>query len=124
MTYRERVIALQTMIGQGQALEAFEKYYHDDVVMIECTGDVREGKEFNREFEKNFFSSIKEMHGGGAKYITADEENGVTMVESWMDVTFQDGNRIKMEEIARQKWEGDLIIEERFYYDTRGMSPE
>ena len=108
---------LNIMIGQGQMMEAFEKYYHEDSVMIEATGDLRQGKSANREFETNYFGSIKEFHGGGVKAITSDEENGITMVESWMDVTFQDGNRMKMEEIARQKWQGEQIIEERFYYN-------
>lgn len=121
MSHKERVTAMYDMINQGQMMEAFEKYYHEDVVMIECTGDVREGKATSREFEKNFMSSIKDVHGGGATAITSDEDAGVTMVETWMDVTFADGNRMKLEQIARQKWQGDQIIEERFYYDTRGM---
>ena len=124
MSYLDQAKELYGMIGQGQALDAFEKYYHNDVTMIEATGDVRSGKDLNRTYEQNFFSTVKEMHGGGVNAITSDEENGVTMVEAWMDVTFQDGNRIKMEEIARQKWQGDQIIEERFYYNAAGMGAE
>ena len=40
-------------------IEAFEKYYHQDVVMVEATGEVRKGKDYNREFEKKFLGSIK-----------------------------------------------------------------
>ena len=40
------------------------------------------------------------------------------MVESWMDVTMKDGKRNKMEEVAVQKWKGDQIIHERFYYNV------
>ena len=122
MSYKEKVSEMYNMLGTGQAMEAFEKYYHEDVVMIESTGDTRKGKDENREFEKQFFSMIKEHHGGGVIAISSDEESKVTMVESWSDVTFQDGKRLKMEEIARQKWEGDKIIEERFYYNTDGMN--
>lgn len=121
MTYKEKAMDIQNKLGQGQAMDAFEKYYHEDVVMIECSGDKRVGKSVNREFEKNFFGSITEMHGGGVVAVTSDEEAGVTMVESWMEASFKDGNKMKMEQIARQKWQGDQIIEERFYYDTRGM---
>ena len=121
MTYKERAADIQGMMSQGKALDAFEKYYHNDIVMVECTGQKREGKDVNREFEKGFFASIAEMHGAGVTAITSDEEAGVSMVESWMEVTYKDGNRMKMEQIARQKWQGDQIIEERFYYDTRGM---
>lgn len=121
MSYKDLATELYGMIGQGQALDAFEKFYHEDVSMIEATGDVRQGKATNREYEQNFFGSIAEVHGGGTTAITSDEENGITMVETWMDATFKDGNRMKMEEVARQKWQGDQIIEERFYYRTDGM---
>ena len=48
------------------------------------------------------------------------KEAGVTIVESWMEATFKDGNRMKMEEVAVQKWQGDQIIHERFYYNMPG----
>ena len=60
---------------------------------------------------------VQEVHDGGVGSITADEENGVTMVESWMDVTYKEGGRMKMEEVAVQKWQGDKIIHERFYHN-------
>ncbi|PSR15173.1 MAG: nuclear transport factor 2 family protein, partial [Bacteroidetes bacterium] len=48
--------------------------------------------------------------------IGADEAAGTTFVESMMEVTFKDGNRVQMEQVAVQKWEGDQIVHERFYY--------
>ena len=124
MSYLFKAQELYSMIGQGQAMDAFEKFYAEEVVMIEATGDRREGKDLNREYEQQFFSTVKEMHGGGVNAITSDEENGVTMVEAWMDVTFKDGNRVKMEEVARQTWSGGQIVEERFYYNAAGMGAE
>ena len=118
MSYIEKAQDIQNKVFSGQLLEAFEEYYHDDVVMIEATGVVREGKDANREAEKSFLASVKEWHGGGVLGITSNEPEGLSMVESWMDVTFQDGSRVKMQQIARQKWQGDQIIEERFYYNA------
>ena len=40
------------------------------------------------------------------------------MVEAWVDVTFKDGNRMKLEEVAVQQWDGDQIIRKRFYYNA------
>ena len=117
MTYLNQAHQLYNMVNQGQILDAFEKYYHDDVVMIEATGHTRKGKAENREYEKKFVSSVKQVHGGGVHAITSDEKSGITMVESWMDVSFADGNRVKMEQVAVQKWDGDKIIHERFYYN-------
>ena len=120
MSYLNKVTAMYEMIGHGKMMEAFEKYYAENVVMVEATGDVREGKDKNREFELQFLSSIKEVHGGGLYNITSNEKTGVTMVETWMDTTFKDGNRMKMEEVCVQKWEGDFIVHERFYYNMPG----
>ncbi|GAB4327339.1 MAG: hypothetical protein Kow00127_20110 [Bacteroidales bacterium] len=120
MTYLERITEIYTMLGEGRALQAFDKYYHDDVVMIEATGEVRKGKVVNRAFEEQFFSGIREVHGGGPTAICSNEEKAQTMVESWMDITFMDGNRVKMEEVAVQQWEGDKIVRERFYYNMPG----
>jgi len=60
------------------------------------------------------------MNDGGVTAITSNEETCVTMVESWMDITFKDGNRMKMEEVAVQTWKDDQIIRERFYYNMGG----
>jgi ketosteroid isomerase-like protein len=120
MTYLEKITECHKMVGEGQMLDAFEKFYHDDVVMVEATGEVRKGKDANREFEKNWMNGIKEMHGGGVLSINSNEDTATTSVESWVDLTFQDGNRMKMEEVAVQKWQGDQIIHERFYYNMPG----
>ena len=120
MTYLEKITECHKMVGEGQMLEAFEKFYHDDVVMVEATGEVREGKDVSREFEKQWLEGIKEMHDGGIRSINANESAATTSVESWIDVTMQDGNRVKMEEVAVQKWKDGQIIHERFYYNVPG----
>ena len=121
MSYLQKAKDMYDMILSGQMLDAFEKYYSDGVVMVEATGEVREGKDVNREFELKWMSTVKEMHGGGVTAITSNELTGHTAVEVWMDVTYQDGNRMKMEEVAMQKWEGDQIVHERFYYNMPGQ---
>ena len=100
MSYLEKIKAMYEMIGTGQMSEAFEQFYHEDVEMVEATGDVRKGKAANREFGKQWNASIQETHGGGVNTITSNEADHSTMVESWMDVTFKDGNRMKLEEVA------------------------
>lgn len=117
MSYYDKAKDICDMSAQGKMLEAFEKYYNNDVVMVEATGEARRGKAANRKFQVEFMSMIKEVHGNGVKAITANEKEATTMVESWMDVTLKDGKRNMMEEVAVQKWKGDQIIHERFYYN-------
>ena len=117
MSYYDKAKDIYDMSAQGKMLEAFEKYYHKDVEMVEASGESRKGKDANRKFEIEFMNMIKDVHGSGVKAITSNEKEATTMVESWMDVTMKDGKRNKMEEVAVQKWKGDQITHERFYYD-------
>ena len=121
MTYLSKAKELYSMIEQGKMMDAFEKFYHEEVVMHEATGEIREGKDTNRKFEQEWMASIQEMHGGGVGSIASDEENGVTTVESWIDVSFKNGQRYKMEEVAVQQWKDGQIIHERFYYNPPSM---
>ena len=118
MSYMDKARDLNQMIFTGQLMDAFEKYYHQDVEMIEATGESTQGKDANRQRELQFVESVQEVHGGGVNGITSNEDDGTTMVESWMDVTFKDGNRVKMEQVAVQHWQDEQIIKERFYYNA------
>lgn len=116
MTHAEKAKHIYDMLAQGQLMEAFEKYYHLDVVMQELGEEPRIGKEACRTYEINFLSSIKEFHGMAVMAITADEENAITMVESWMEVTFQNDFKLKMTQVAVQRWKNGQIIQETFYH--------
>ncbi len=118
MNYLAKAKELQNMVLGGQLMDAFEKFYHEDVVMIEATGDKREGKSTNRKYEEDFLNSIKEFHNAGLVSIQSNEEAKTTSAEIWMDVSFKDGNRVKLEQVAVQSWEGDQIVKERFYYNA------
>jgi hypothetical protein len=85
MTYLDKAMDVYNMMGKGKLLEAFEKYYHKDVVMVEASGETRKGKDKNRDFQKDFMGQVKDFHGMGVTGITSNEKEGVTMVESWMD---------------------------------------
>jgi len=117
MTLKEKAADLYNMIGQGQLLEGFDKYYAENIVMTEPRG-TREGKATCRDYEVQFLNNVQEFHGQDVKNIASDEESGVTIVEVAMDVTFQGGHRTNMEQVAVQKWEDGQIVHERFYYDN------
>ncbi|MEM9985540.1 MAG: nuclear transport factor 2 family protein [Bacteroidota bacterium] len=115
MTYHEKAQDIYNHLAQGKLLEAFDKYYGENVVMVEADGRKREGKAANRAYEEQFLGMVQDWHGMGVDAVTADEANKVTTVESWMDVTFKDGNRQTLKQVAVQRWDGDFIVEERFF---------
>lgn len=103
-------------VNTGKLLEGFEKYYAENVVMQETGEEARVGKAVNREYENNFVASVKEIHGAGILSFAEDLENGKTMVESWMELTFQNDFRIKMQQVAVQTWADGQIVNEIFYH--------
>jgi hypothetical protein len=115
-TYREKIGQVYALLAAGKAMDAFEKYYHEDVIMTELGEEPRKGKAVNREYEIKFFSSIKQVNSMSVDAITADEYNKITMVESSMDAEFLDGNKMVMSQVAVQRWNGDHIVHETFYH--------
>jgi len=105
---------LDQAILTGKALEAFEKFYADDVVMVEGTGETFEGKDVNRRREEEFFGSVEEFHGAsiGAKGFG----DNVSLAEWVFDVTFKGGSRVKMEQAVVRTWKDGKVVRERFYY--------
>ncbi len=93
----------QNYVNAGKLLEGFEKFYAENVVMQELGEEPR-------------IQSIKEIHGGGCLSFAEDVTSNKTMVESWMDLTFSNGFRVKMQQVAVQTWENGLIINEIFYH--------
>ncbi len=105
---------LNQMILNGQALEAFEKFYADELIMQENNQPPRVGKAVNREFEKQFFGSIKEFHGATLGEVAVTDD--VSFSEWTFDVTFLDGNRVANPQVTRRKWKNGQVVHERFYH--------
>ncbi|MTI22014.1 nuclear transport factor 2 family protein [Fulvivirga sp. RKSG066] len=119
MSYLSKEKDLQNMVNSGQLMEAFEKYYADNVTLVEATGDKFEGKNEARKHEEEFLGKVQEFHGAGINKITSNEDEGTTMSEVWMEVTFKGMDApVKMEQVAVKKWEGDHVVHERFYYNA------
>jgi ketosteroid isomerase-like protein len=62
-TLKEKIQHLNQLILQGKALDAFEMYYDDKVVMQENETVPAIGKEANRKREHEFFGNITEFPG-------------------------------------------------------------
>ena len=121
MSHLENAKDLYSKMYQGQMMEVFEKYYDDDVQIIEANGEVRNGKDVQRQALVDWVGSIEEIHGGGFGAITVSEDGNTVCVESWADNTFKGMGRMKMEEVAVQTWKDGKIIKERFYYNMPPM---
>lgn len=105
---------LNQQILAGDILNAFEKFYADDVVMQENTEEPRVGKDANRKAEQAFVDSVQEFHG--VQLLGAAVEGDRSYSEWVLEVTFKGGTRIKMTQAAARQWKNGQIVHERFYY--------
>jgi len=114
MDLKQKVNDLNQMIQSGKTLEAFEKYYHQDLVMQENNEQPRVGKQANREYEEQFVQMVEEWHKADVKSIAIGD--GLTMVEWDMEMTLKEMGRVKRNQVSVQQWKDGQIISERFYY--------
>lgn len=106
---------LNSMILSGQAMDAFEKFYAEDISMQENSDEPFVGKDLNRKREQEFFASVEEFHGTGISGAGVGDDK--TFCEIWMDVTFKGGQRMKLQQVAVRTWKDGLVSQERFYYN-------
>ncbi len=117
MSLEQNVQGYFDLLSKGQMMDAFEKYYADEVVMQENNEDPRVGKEASRKFELEFMSSIEEVHGSEIKNVAINAETGVVFIQSFMDATYKDFGRAPMEEVQVQTWKDGQIVHEKFFYN-------
>ena len=108
-------------VEQGCFLDALREFsYHDDVALQENNEAPRAGLDACLAQEERFLAMVQAFREVRAASFVA---NGDRAAIHWVfDVAFQDGRRLRREEIAYQRWEGDRIICERFFYDPVGPS--
>ena len=111
----ENINHITSMILEGQALDAFDTYYHDEVIMQENNNEPVAGKAANRQREEEFFGAITEFRGAKPLKVTAGENT--TMVEWHFDYTHKDWGVRNFTQVAVQEWKDEKIINERFYYN-------
>jgi len=115
MDIKEMVSDMNQMILEGKMMDAFEKYYADDVVMQEINMEPVTGKDANREREQQWLAGITEFRNAEVKNVAVG--NNVSMVEWFMDYSHKEYGDVKMSQVAVQTWNDDgKIVKEVFYH--------
>ena len=104
---------LHEYIQTGKILEALDEFYADDVRMQDGNQPPTVGLSANREREVQFLENIKDWKGFEVLSIAA--EGDTSFAETTMEFTTQDGTEVRLEQIARARWQDGKIVDERFY---------
>lgn len=105
---------IKTLVLQGKAMEAFEKYYGEDVVMQENETPATVGKAANRARELEFFSKVTEFRAAELKAVAYGED--VIISEWFVDYTHSEWGNVTHDQVSVQRWKDGKVIHERFYY--------
>ena len=107
---------LNRLVLEGRPLEAFEKYYHDDVVMQENDLPPTVSKRLNRDRETKFYSDVTEFREARVDGIGFGAD--MSYVIWTYDYTHRDWGIRHYTQVSVQQWQDDRIIHERFIYDN------
>lgn len=107
---------LNQMILEGNALDAFEKFYAEDVFMQDGPDMSWKGKDTNREREKDFFGKVTELRAMELKETAVDPEERVSFSIWHFDYTHEEWGEVKYDQVAVREWNDEGLIEsERFF---------
>jgi ketosteroid isomerase-like protein len=115
MPSQQTLDAFVTMVLSNKHDEAIATFYTPDSIMQENVDPPRRGRDANVERERAVMARATQIHSAmeGPLFV-----NGDHVVIRWVfRFDFADGSSITMDELAYQRWEGEQIAEERFYYD-------
>jgi hypothetical protein len=114
----ERFIAL---VEQNAHVEAVESFYTADASMQENQSAPRVGRDSHVANERRVLSKTKTLISRCVRPVFV---SGDKVVIRWIfRFEWLDGTVTHMEELAYQRWEGERIAEETFFYDPAQRVP-
>ena len=100
---------------------AIEQFYAPDATMQENEKPPRTGRQALVANEGRALARARSVH---SQCVRPAFVHGDHVVIRWIfRFEFPDGSTMRMEELAYQRWEGDRVAEEKFFYDPQQMDP-
>ena len=121
MPSRERVLAFVSLVEQAKYVEALEGFYLPDSTMQDNQAEPRVGLERHVANEKAVIARFAHMATDPVTDLLIDGDK--VMIRWKFTFTPAEGPPVVMEELALQRWEGERIAEERFFFDPRQLRP-
>ena len=115
MPNRQTVERFVELVEAGKGIEALELFYADDASMRENRAPPRTGK---AALLANEAAAQAAATGMTARCIRPILIEGDVVVIRWIfDYLDGRGRAVRFEELAYQRWAGERILQEQFFYD-------
>jgi hypothetical protein len=114
----ERFIA---RVEENAHVEAIQEFYAEHASMQENNEPPRVGRDVLVAHEARALARAASVHSECVRPVFV---NGDHVVIRWIfQFVGKDGSRRRIEELAWQRWEGERIVQEQFFYDPRQFLP-
>src|ERR1700744_3319752 len=121
MPARERVEAFVALVEGAHYVEALEQFYHPGATMQDNQQPPRVGLERLIADERATMARFAHMQTDPVTDLLIDGDK--VMIRWRFTFTPAEGPPMIMEELTLQRWDGDRVAEERFFYDPRQTRP-
>src|SRR5215813_4825642 len=103
----------------GRYDEAIQRYYAPEASMQENLDPPRAGCDGLVAHERTVMAAFRSIRATCMSPVFVD---GDCVVIRWMfEFERADGGKMRLDELAYQRWDGNKITEERFYYDPKQL---
>ena len=111
----ERVRQYIAMVAEGRYVDAIRAFYHPDATIQENLKPPRVGVENHIANEERAAANNRSIRTlPGTKWFVQGDDVAIHVV---FEITGKDGAVKRLDEMSLQRWVGDRIAEERFFYD-------
>ena len=114
MSLTRSVQQLNELVVNKQLVDGIERFYADDVAMVESGGEPMVGKLANRERERAFEGGLTQWN---ARLLASavDEQNGTALNQWSIDFAHEQWGNGTLNQVAVQTWREGKIVHEAFY---------
>ncbi len=111
----QTVESFVTLVENGRTVEAMERFYAENATMQENAAPPRVGKSALITHEEAALASKASLKATCVRPIFV---SGDFVVIRWIfEIEDKKGKTVRFEELAHQRWEGNLVAQEQFFYD-------
>ena len=108
-------------VEENAHTEAIEEFYTIDSTMQENQSAPRRGRDGNVANERRVMARASKVTSKCVRPVLVHGDN---VVIRWIfDFEWLDGSATHMDEVAWQRWEGERIAEEKFFYNPAQLVP-
>lgn len=108
-------------VEQNAHAEAVEEFYTEDSTMRENQSEPRVGRALHVAHERKVMARARSVRSECVRPVFVNADH---VVIRWIfEFEWLDGTVTRMEELAYQRWEGERIAEEQFFYDPAQRVP-